>query len=212
MMAGSLDALLQHPGIWLGDRNARVALDSIPTGFPLLDAQLPGGGWPMGALTEILSSQAGVGELRLGLPALARLSTEDRWLAWIAPPYVPYAPALAANGINLSRVLVVRPASSRDAFWAAEQALRAGCCGAVLFWPQDADERKLRRLQLSAEAGGACGLIYRPARMATAASPAALRLSIEPEKNRLHIRILKRRGGGSRAPLSLDLAAYSNLQ
>jgi hypothetical protein len=80
---------------------------TLTSGFAALDAELPGGGWPLGALCELLPRHVGIGELRLLGPALASLSAAGRSLAWIAPPHRPYAPALAAAGIDLARVLVV---------------------------------------------------------------------------------------------------------
>src|SRR5262249_9708741 len=100
-----LATLLSHPSIWRGRDLSTVSLPRLPTGFPALNAELPGGGWPMAALTEILPEHEGIGEVRLLAPALAHLSTTGRWLAWIAPPYVPYAPALQAAGIDLARVV-----------------------------------------------------------------------------------------------------------
>jgi len=47
----SLEAVLNHPAIWRGNDCARVAIPGISTGFPELDAALPGGGWPAAALT-----------------------------------------------------------------------------------------------------------------------------------------------------------------
>lgn len=205
-MNEALDALLRHPAVWRGDRCAPAALESTPSGFPELDALLPGGGWPMGALTEIFCTVPGIGELRLALPALARLSAAGRRLAWIAPPHLPYAPALAARGIDLRRLLLVR-AREEDALWAAEQALRSGACGAVLAWPAAGETRALRRLQLAAETGRAWGLLFPPPRGAASPSPAALRLGLEPAGGRLRVRVLKRRGGGCPAPLALEVAA-----
>src|SRR5258708_38997290 len=100
-MAGmpfSFAALLDRPGIWRGDSLSLAGTPAIPCGFPGLDAELPGGGWPAGALTEILPAHEGIGELRLLGPALAGLSQLGLRLAWIAPPHLPYAPALAAAG------------------------------------------------------------------------------------------------------------------
>lgn len=207
MLKPALHTLLQHPAIWRGDDLAQVAVPSVATGYAALDRELPGGGWPAGALTELLHEREGIGELRLVAPALARLSEAGRWVAWIAPPHLPYAPALAAAGIKLSRLLVIGKTSPRDSLWAAEQALRAGSCGAVLFWPSDLDQRSLRRLQLAAEAGGALGLLYRPLRVAEQASPAALRMALEPQEQELSIRILKRRGGAATASFRLHCAA-----
>lgn len=200
----SLDALLQRADVWRGGQTPPAA-GSVPTGFTALDAVLPGGGWPLGALSEILLPREGLGAVSLALPALARLSREDRWLAWIAPPHVPYAPALAQAGIDLSRVLLVHPHALSDALWAVEQALRSGTCGAVLAWLAGAEHSMLRRLQLAAETGKCWGLLFRPPSAAREPSPAALRLSVEagvPRGTVVHV--LKRRGGRLSAPLYLE--------
>jgi hypothetical protein len=110
-----LAALLARPDIRRGDSLARVASPSVPTGFPRLDAELPGGGWPAGSLTELVPAHDGIGELRILGPALARLARAGERLAWIAPPYLPYAPALAAAGIALGQVLIVRALGARRA-------------------------------------------------------------------------------------------------
>ncbi|PWG61662.1 translesion DNA synthesis-associated protein ImuA [Sediminicurvatus halobius] len=199
-MENALDQLLAQPGIWrAGEQRVSTPLSGgrhIPSGFPELDTALPGGGLPAGALTEILHERQGIGELRLLMPALARLSREGRWIALIAPPYLPYAPALAAQGIDLSRLLLVHPPGHRDALWSVEQALRAGTCAAVLAWPRRCDDRSLRRLQLAAEAGDSLGLLFRPASAAAESSPAALRLHLTPAREgKLELELIKCRGG-----------------
>lgn len=204
-MNPALESVLQHPGIWRGNQRAQTAADALPTGFAALDALLPGGGWPRGALTEVLLARQGIGELRLLTPTLARLSEADGWLAWVAPPYVPYAAALAAAGIDLKRLLVAKPPSDADAWWTAEQALRSGACGALLAWLRAADERRMRRLQLAAETGHTWGVLFRHARAAQDRSPAALRLLLEPAADGLAVRILKRRGGPVSQPVVVAL-------
>jgi hypothetical protein len=201
----SLESVLQHPGIWRGNQRAQTAEAALPTGFAALDELLPGGGWPRGALTELLIGRQGIGELRLLMPALARLSEADGWLAWVAPPYVPYAAALAAAGIDLKRLVVAKPSSEADAWWTAEQALRSGACGALLAWLRAADERRMRRLQLAAETGHTWGVLFRHARAAQERSPAALRLLLEPAANGLAVHVLKRRGGPVSQPLVVAL-------
>jgi hypothetical protein len=200
-MSAALDSVLQHPGIWRGNQRAQTAEDALSTGFAALDELLPGGGWPRGALTEVLLSRQGIGELRLLTPTLARLSEADGWLAWVAPPYVPYAAALAAVGIRLERLVVAKPQSEADAWWTAEQALRSGACGALLAWLRAADERRMRRLQLAAETGHTWGVLFRHARAAQDRSPAALRLLLEPSADGLAVTILKRRGGPVSKPV-----------
>ena len=49
-----------HPGLWLGHQLGRPRGDGVTSGFAALDAQLPGGGWPRRALTELLQSTAPV--------------------------------------------------------------------------------------------------------------------------------------------------------
>jgi hypothetical protein len=200
----SLETVFNHPAVWRGNGCARVAIPSASTGFPELDATLPGGGWPAAALTEIYATHPGIGEMQLVMPAAARLTQAGRWVILIAPPHIPYAPALAAHGVKLSRLLVVHPQKVEERFWACEQALRYQGCGAVLAWVDQAPERALKRLQLAAEGGDAIALLFRSARVIPA-SPAALRLQIEASPDRTLVRVLKRRGSGLPAPIALDL-------
>lgn len=211
-MDGALDDLLRHPALWRGRDAAREAAHgahgpaTVPTGFAVLDACLPGGGWPLGAITQILHDGDGIGELSLLLPALAALVRDGRWLAWIAPPWRIAAPALEARGIDPAFLLLVRDCRAHEALWAAEQALRSGACGAVLLWPQamrgpgagrrDGDRfRQLRRLQLAAETGHSLGVLFGDARAACSASPAALRLRLSARAGELQVEVLKSRGG-----------------
>lgn len=197
----NLQQVLERPDVWRGGHAPPVY--AVPSGYAALDAELPGGGWPCAALTEILVPGPGAGELRLLLPALARLSRGDRWIAFIAPPYVPYAPALAAAGVELSRLLLVHPKTRAEQLWAVETALRAGACAGVLAWPDGLAPESLRRWQLAAEAGESAGVLF--AHRAVAGSPAALRLRLAPAgAGAVDVHILKRRGGWPAGPLRLE--------
>jgi hypothetical protein len=189
----ALAEVLRHPGIWRRGTAARATVEAQPTGLPELDARLPGGGWPRGALSEILIEQDGIGECSLLLPALAAITQAKQRVVFVAPPYIPYAPALAAAGLDLPRVVHIE-ASSADTHWTAEQCLRAGCCGAVLSWMPATDYQKLRRLQLAAETGGAIGFVFRPLAAAKETSPAALRVEVTMSNGLPKIDILKCRG------------------
>lgn len=66
--------LALHPAVWRASQLGGGAQATSPSGFAALDAELPGGGWPHGVLTELLLPQPGIGELRLLAHALAALS------------------------------------------------------------------------------------------------------------------------------------------
>jgi hypothetical protein len=171
---------------------------ALPSGFAELDAHLPGGGWPSGAVAELMSDAAGIGELGLLIPALSNLARAGRYIAWIAPPYLPYAPALAQRGLPLERMVLVHTSTLQQSLWATEQALRCPAIGAVLSWPTYIIDRNVRRLQLAAEAGGSIGFLYRPPSAALEHSPAALRLRLHTPPDAadgLIVEIRKSRGG-----------------
>jgi len=204
-MSAALEALLRHPGIWRGNELSGVALSSIPSGFAELDCELPGGGWPRGALTEILYDREGIGEVSLLAPALTKLSREEAWVAFVDPPYLPYAPALAGSNIDLSKIVLVRTRSSNEGMWAMEQALRSGSCTAVLGFMPHCNERGLRRMQAAAEAGKCLAVCFAHSHHASRASPAALRVKLAPQRQGTLVQIIKRRGGGWAPTLNLSL-------
>ncbi len=194
----TLADLLARPDVWRGDALARVKAPGLATGYPELDRELPGGGWPRQALSEFLAPpEAGVAGLLA--PALAALAGP---LLLVAPPWPLHAAGWAAAGLPGQRLLVVE-ARGQDAAWACETALEEGGFAAVLAWLPDIDARGLRRLQLAAESfsGPAC-LVRPPARLRES-SPAPLRLTVECRPQGLQVQIVKRRGGGLPPPLTL---------
>lgn len=195
----ALDTLFNGGQVWKG-RPAPPSVSPQPTGHAALDAALPSGGWPEAALSEILVAGQGVGELQLVWPTLARLTTAGERVVLVAPPYVPYPQAWQNAGVDLRQLSIIQ-ASDREALWAAEQCLRSGSCGAVLCWPQQADDRALRRLQVAAETGQTLAFAYRSIKDAINPSPAALRIAIDSRPAQL--RVLKCRGGLARsAPIA----------
>jgi hypothetical protein len=208
--APSLADILADARVWkLKDASVNLP-PSRPvwsTGRSALDARLPGGGWPTASLVEVLLETTGLGEIQLFLPALvaSQRTGEAPWLVWIAPPHEPYAPALAQQGIELSRLLVVRPASATEALWAAEQALSSGVCAAVLLWLQGTDDRWLRRLKLAAKAGGSLGVLFRPERHRFESSPASLRVLLTQGEHATQLDLVKVQGGRP-GPVELDAA------
>lgn len=227
--ATSLVSLLQRAGsapVWrAGELQAAEAGACVASGFAALDHELPGNGWPQGQLIELLLDDAGIGELSLLAPAVARIASEQRTCVWVLPcgsagasrasspslrdESLPYAPALDAAGIDPAHSIFVKPATPRESLWACEQSLRAAHLGALMGWlpagNADADFRALRRLHLLAARQRALVFVLRPTRAAHAPSPAALRLQLEPHEQRLHVTLLKRRGRPLLDPVVIDV-------
>lgn len=204
----ALEDLLRHSTLWRArEPHGSAQPTGLPTGFAALDHSLPGNGWPRKGLIEILADQHGIGELSLLIPALAALCAEPGggWLAWVAPPYQPYAPALAASRIDLQRVLIVR---AQPAIWAMEQALYSGACSAVLGWATAREAKNLRRLQLAAEQSQALAVLFRRLSDRSAPSPAVLRLALEVDRRGLTVQIIKSRGA---RPVSVPLGCLAGI-
>jgi protein ImuA len=214
-----------HPALWRAHQLGRSANATLSSGFPELDVELPGGGWPRRALIELLLPQPGIGELRLLAEALARLSGEGRSLMLFDPPAVPCAQALAALGIAPAALVVVQGRAARgcaggrpqnlagrllpnaDTLWALEQSLKSGHVGAVLAWlPPPLKADALRRLQLAAQSHDGPAFLFRDLQALTLPSAAPLRLRLQPAgPDRLALRIVKRRGPALERPLLIDL-------
>ncbi len=203
----NLDELLSHPKIWRG-AGGDFRSEVISTGFAELDQQLPGGGWPQSSITEIFVDRHGIGELSLLMPALASLtkgSSADETIVWVAPPYIPYAPALVRSGLDLNHVLLVDPlGTGLNALWAVEQVLHSKSKVTVLAWIEAANTAVMRRLQLAVEEQACWAILFRPYSAHQQRSPAALRLYLSRERNGFQIEILKCRGGRP-AVVNLDL-------
>jgi hypothetical protein len=176
-----------------------------PSGSVSLDAVLPGGGWQSGTIVELMPMSDGIGELRLLMPALAKITQSERHVAMIAPPYIPYAPALLRHGLRLEHFWIIRAHSAADILWSAEQTLRCKSFGAVLAWPSAIRDREVRRLQLAAEAGSSIGFVYRQPSAARESSPAAVRLRLQADvAGQMSIDVVKCRG--ARAGMSVGIA------
>lgn len=196
-------------GVWLADQLGTAAMARVQaTGHAGLDAQLPGGGWPVGAMTEVLQPAAGLHVWQLVLPALAQATAaRPGAVVLVAPPYEPFAPALRAGGLDAARLCRVQTVSAAQALWAAEQALRCRDVQAVLAWLPQAAPESLRRLQLAAAQMRQLLWVFRPARARQQASPAPLRLWVEAVDGsggaQIQVQVLKRRGPPMEQPLAL---------
>lgn len=181
----------------------------LPCGRSEIDALLPGGGFPRGALAELAGGPAS-GKTAAALSLFAALGREDL-AAFVDGRGELYPPAAAALGVDLSRLLWVRPAArpggpgadpALGALWAAEALLGSGAFAAVAMdvpLPRRlrGAEAALRRLQAAAERGGAVGL-WLSGGEAGLRVPAAIRIELQPGAGRP---IARRTVGGAPVPL-----------
>jgi protein ImuA len=224
--------------VWRADALAAntQAGSVLATGHAPLDAELPGGGWPVGALCEIMQSHSAQSEWRLLLPALVaaqqgahlqevtggrRLPSDTATVVLIGPPHVPFCPALAAQGLAVQQLVWVKAQTPAERLWAAEQALRCEAVAAVLAWLPQAQSASLRRLHMAAQEHNKLLFVMRPAQAQRESSPAPLRLMLLGADNfgsaglvtadglhpPLHLHLIKRRG----PPLTQSLVVQPQL-
>lgn len=207
-------ALPRHvaDAVWRGCEVGGTAARSIPTGFGVLDAQLPGGGWPTHSLTELLLPQAALCVWRLLGPALPALMQSEGRIYLIAPPRQPHALGLAQLGVSADRLIWVRAATAVDSLWVTEQIVKSDPTGAVLSWLPQARPDQIRRLQIHAQSCDAPVFLFRSVTALHDASPAPLRVCVALADGwHLEVRIPKRRGASFNE--SLYLAAMpANLE
>ncbi len=191
--------------VWPADLLGAGGQRVWPSGHPLLDAELPGGGWPAQSLSEVLQPQPGLAEWRLLLPALRQVVAAGGHVLLIGPPHVPHLPGLAQQGLPAERVIRIEAATAAERLWATEQALLAEGLWAVLSWLPQARPAQVRRLQVCAGRQAGPVFLFRPERVLAEASAAPLRLhlALGPCPHPLVVRIVKRRGPLREAPLHL---------
>jgi hypothetical protein len=204
------ETLQQLARVCRGDRDDAAQAAIVPSCAPALDTVLPGGGWRAGTIVEVMPKDIGIGELRLLLPALAQITQAERCVAFVSPPFIPYAPALSQHGVNLERLVVIQAQNPKDILWSVEQTLRCRAFGAVLAWPAAARDRDVRRLQLAAEAGDSIGFLYRSPAAALESSPAAVRLILQATPSgALKVDVLKCRGARGGVSIHVHRAGWS---
>ena len=229
-MSAALDTLLAQ----LGTRVSHAADLGAPFGEPsplvlgwALDDVLPDGGLPRG-VTELAAPRALGGATSVAISAVRAAQKDPRaWCAWLDPDRTLYAPGLARAGVDLSRLLVVRPPRAdlgRIAVKAAaSRALEVlvvdmdACTGVTKEAPRArprASARRpiepevlVRKLALLSEEGGTRVLLItdrdEPRR---ATWPVALRLELDRAPESLTVRIAKDRRGRVGLKKTLPLA------
>ena len=192
--------------VWRASQMGASKSRATPSGYEALDRELPNGGWPASVLIELLLSQNGIGELRLLAPTLAALTQAGKTVILLAPPHIPFAPALAELGLDLQQVLLIQTDKPMDRIWAVEQTLKSASFGALLCWLPQARPDHLRRLQLAAGSGDGLCFVFRPVAAQRESSPAPLRIACRASQcGGMEVDIVKRRGPVFVQPVLLPL-------
>lgn len=190
---GALDRLLQRPDVWRGQMWQQTHV-GYSTGFTELDAELADNGWPQSGICELFYDNVGQGELSLLFPLLRQILPAkrhekhmavptDTMVVFIAPPHIPYAPALQQQGIDVEKILWVDTQDRKEKLWAFEQALSSGACPLVLIWLDKLSTTEARRLQLASEKGQGLGFVCLPLSQQSESHPVPLKMAIT--QNRL---------------------------
>jgi len=191
-----------HAALWRASELGSQVHRTVPTGWAALDRELPGGGWPMQSVTEVLSPQPSLLEWRLLSSALR--SFADGQIIVIGPPKQPHLPGLLQCGLDQRRLVWIQADGPAERLWVTEQIIRANAAGAVLAWLPQARQDQLRRLQVSAQTCDCPVFLMRPQAARHEASPAPLRVHAAFAVDwALQVQILKRRGPTHDAPLLL---------
>ena len=207
-----LAQLTQLAHVWRAGELGAACSATISTGYAALSRVLPGGGWPCGAMTEVLQAQPGQHEWGLVAPALGALqaASPTSWVVLVGAPYCPFGPALGARQLNMQRLLAVNAKNDAPAMlWATREALQCADVGAVLAWLPDARSAHLRRLQIAALTHNKLLFVFRPLHAQQDSSPAPLRLRLigvaqAGAEYNLQIEVFKRRGPLVAAPVLID--------
>ncbi|SFC33700.1 protein ImuA [Polaromonas sp. OV174] len=190
--------------VWRGTEIGRAEQAVVSSGFPALDAQLPGGGWPCQSLTELLQAQPALCEWRLLAPSLAQLVGDGGQILLVGPPKRPHASGLAQLGLHEKNLVWLAADTPSERLWTTEQLVKANPRGAVLAWLPQARAEQLRRLQVHAQACDCPVFLFRPEQAQRDASPAPLRVLASLGLDwQLHVQILKRKGGQHEGTLVL---------
>lgn len=132
------------------------------TSLDALDQVTPHGAWSAGAVHELLCDPRGPAPTSIMLLlARAAWSVCGGAIVWCDPDRQLYPPALAAAGIDLQRLILLRPRNSAEQIWALSECLRCRGVGATVATVTRLSRVEARRLQLAAERGGGVAVFHR---------------------------------------------------
>ncbi|MFN3616779.1 MAG: translesion DNA synthesis-associated protein ImuA [Aquabacterium sp.] len=182
--------------VWRAHGHAHQPPQAVSSGHEVLDAVLPGQGWPCRTLTEIVLPQPGQAEWQLLAPALRQVTSPHAPVLLLNAPHEPGLQGLQHLGLDTCQIIQVVAQSAHEGLWALEQALKADCFGSVLAWLPGVTPTVMRRLQSLAGRHSGLLFVFRElaAQTQASAAPLRLRLGLGPCPHPLVVDVFKRRG------------------
>ena len=127
--------------IWRGNQLGSPVTSVVASGFPALDAELPGAGWPCHSLTEILQPQPTVAEWRLLAPAMRQIVAGGGNIVVVGPPKSPHLPGLKYAGLDERHLVWIKAEAPAERLWVTEQLIKTNAAGLLVSWlPQARQE------------------------------------------------------------------------
>lgn len=181
--------------IWRASELGRSDAQVAASGWASLDAQLPGGGWPLRSLTEVLAAQPSVLEWRLLAPSLRTVVASGGQVVVISPPRHPHLPGLLQEGLDDRKLVWIKAAPPAERLWVTEQLIKSNAAGAIVAWQPQARQKQIRRLQVCAQSWEGLIFLCRPisARHESSAAPLRVHAGVGLDWE-LKVDIIKRRG------------------
>lgn len=181
--------------IWRGNQLGSPVTSVVASGFPALDAELPGAGWPCHSLTEILQPQPTVAEWRLLAPAVRQVVASGGNIVVVGPPKSPHLPGLKYAGLDERHLVWIQAEGPAERLWVTEQLIKTNAAGLLVSWLPQARQEQIRRLQVCAQACDGPVFLCRPAAAEHEPSAAPLRVQLRFGLDwELHVHLLKRKG------------------
>ena len=191
--------------IWRGTELGSPVTTVLSSGFPALDAELPGAGWPCHCLTELLQSQPTVAEWRLLAPAIRQVVAKGGNIVVVGPPKSPHLPGLRHIGLDERHLVWIQAETPAERLWVTEQLVKTNAAGLLVSWLPQARQEQIRRLQVCAQACDGPVFLCRPAAAEHEPSAAPLRVQVRFGLDwELHIHLLKRKGPTHEGVLTLS--------
>ncbi len=191
--------------IWRGSELGSSVTQVISTGWDELDQELPGGGWPCHAITEVLQPQPSLAEWLHLSPALKAVVASGKTIVVVGPAKQPHLPGLRRMGLDEHHLIWIQAQAPAERLWVTEQLIKSNACGALISWLPQARPEQIRRLQICAQICDGPVFLCRPAAAEHEASAAPLRVQLRVDLDwALKLQVFKRKGPAHEQALRLS--------